>query len=657
MLYRYRSGRLRTVLVVIGVSILLLAGLVTVLWALLLRPSTPSAVAAEVRKNAEQLDRLERNLATALESLNELRADFGFDKTDLELSSPDDTDLSEHDHGTPAGGDGTAEAVDLLLRLKNAGDRAAFLETETNRPGFLRLLEDRDLTLEPVRSDMYAISTGYGEVLDIAAVDSNVLRVTADDEEIGRYESLEGSDLRRLATHVDRALERHREHVSTVESVLADLAELPAEGVRAGTGTRGAFESHIEVTDSYGRVLAVAMVGTDTIRLGATDLGVSEGIAAIRTKVITADTRSPDDLQRSQALEALESLVRNEELTAQLLNAGLFIGDRLREDSEYLYFDITDGAGRKVGSLAAQLEYGTLWIVDADDVPIASLEALTDGAFETDVIPGDSSIESPTGDLIALIGTHERLADTIIVAHADPEGKAISLLSVPRDLFFQGRKINSVFRAYGADQFLEELSAIIGVRIDRYMAVDMYAFIDVVNILGGIEVYLAEDLVDPTYSVKDKGLWGTLAYERGTHRLSGLEALRVARSRYVSSDFGRAERQHEIINGILARLKTAGVSEISRLAQVLVRFVETNIGLPDLVRMGLTYRRADLSNRYVLSSYNVLYATYTNLYYSNTTLEEVDDDFFVGSWILVPTDNRWDRVRSYVRNALFGGKT
>ena len=657
MLYRYRSGRLRRTLVVIGVSVLLLAGLVTVLWAVLLRPSTPSAVAAEVRKNAEQLDRLERNLATALESLNELRTDLGFDRTALELPSSDETGDSDDAGGAMGAGEGTAEVVDLLLRLKDAGDRAAFLENEAGRAGFLRLVDELGLSLEPVRSDMYALSSDYGVVFEVAAVGPEELRITADDEEIGRYDSLDGGELRRASRDLNRALERHEEHVSTVEVVLQDLDQTPIDDAFVDTAGRGAFESHIEVKDSYGRVLAAAVVGVDTIRVDGSDVGLADGLAVVRRRMVTADTRSPEDLQRAEALEALREFVQNQELTAQFLDAGLIINERLREDSEYLYFDITDRSGRKVGALAAQLEYGTLWIVDADDVPIASLGALSDGDLDTDIIPGDSSIETPAGDLVALVGTHERLADTIVVAHADPEDKTISLLSVPRDLFFQGRKINSVFRAYGAEQFLKELSTIIGVRVDRYLAVDMYAFIDVVNILGGIDVYLAEDLVDPTYSVKDQGLWGTLAYEKGTHHLSGLEALRVARSRYVSSDFGRAERQHEILKGILDRIKTAGVAEVTRLAQVLIRFVETNIGLPDLVRLGLTYRRAELSNRYVLSSYNVLYATYTNLYYSNMTLEEVDDDFFVGSWILVPTENRWDRVQSYVRNALFGGKT
>jgi len=184
----------------------------------------------------------------------------------------------------------------------------------------------------------------------------------------------------------------------------------------------------------------------------------------------------------------------------------------------------------------------------------------------------------------------------------------------------------------------------------------MYAFIDVINILGGIEIELEEDLIDPTYRVKEDGRWSTMYYPKGIHRLKGLEALRIARSRHTSSDLDRAERQQKILTAVKKRIEELGLANIGKLyklIQTLLKYVDTNFTPFELVQFYNEFNntRVDISN--VLSTENVLYQTYSNLYLLNEEQQAImDDSFDKGAWILLPKNQDWNLIRWYIREII-----
>src|SRR5690606_4592319 len=159
-----------------------------------------------------------------------------------------------------------------------------------------------------------------------------------------------------------------------------------------------------------------------------------------------------------------------------------------------------------------------------------------------------ASPKSGDGLTVLVAGKHGSLVDTMMVVRL-ADGK-ISVVSVPRDLHWNGRKINSVYAFYGMEELVRVLSDLSGYQIDHYALIDMYAFIEVVDLIGCLDVTLEKTLIDPTYKTLDNGVWGTLYYPVGTHHLCGKQALRVARSRHTSSDFSRAERQHLILESL-----------------------------------------------------------------------------------------------------------
>jgi LCP family protein required for cell wall assembly len=306
--------------------------------------------------------------------------------------------------------------------------------------------------------------------------------------------------------------------------------------------------------------------------------------------------------------------------------------------------------------------------MDGDDIPVRSLKTFT-GSHEltfnyqleemnSENIAADTFVPSQGSETFLLIGSHEHNADTMILLHCDSENSQIKMLSIPRDLYFNGRKINSIYRQYGPQRLTSELSDLTGLSITKYIAIDMYAFIDVVNILGGIDVSLDEALVDPTYKVMENGRWSTLYYSAGTHHLDGIAALRIARSRHTSSDFERAVRQQKVIaalKDIAGNMSITDMNTIYDLIRTTGKYVQSNLSSADMVKYFLSYKDYKITGQHVMNTDNILYASYTNLF--RLTAEEQataleDASFYKGGWIVLPKENDWSIIKAYIRSVL-----
>lgn len=428
--------------------------------------------------------------------------------------------------------------------------------------------------------------------------------------------------------------------------------------------TAAAEEKGVELTAGKGPELYRLTAG-DGILLGRLSQDPAEGglswngkpcdspaaaAALIRSRLDGYDPRTPGERRVDRALEILETLRRDRGFISYLDGKGWRAEDRGREDEDYHYLDLINAGGERVGALAVLKKLGGVYLVDEDDVVIASLDTIT----------AESSVDSP-GPLelpeemeavenlysneesftMLLAGAHERNTDTLIVVHADKASGEYRMISLPRDLYYKGRKINSIYKSFGGEQLKKELSAILGLAIDKYAVIDMYAFIDAVNILGGIDVTLQHDLVDPSYKVKDNGRWSTLYYEAGTHHLDGIEALRVARSRHTTSDFGRAERQQLIIQSLKERVADMGVSDagtLYKLATSLTSYVDTDLAPVEAAALFMSFGNTAPAGNYVINTFNVLYHTYSAY----------------GEWILLPADDDWNVIKWYVRQILAG---
>lgn len=163
---------------------------------------------------------------------------------------------------------------------------------------------------------------------------------------------------------------------------------------------------------------------------------------------------------------------------------------------------------------------------------------------------------------------------------------------------------------YGMPELAKAISKITGYELDKYVLIDMYAFIDVVDLIGGVDLTLDKAVVDPTYRTMDNGVEGTLNYPAGSYHLGGKEALRLARTRHTSSDFARAERQQLIIEAIQKKVKSLGLSDVGTvyaLAKAVLLKVETDVSFDEALAYYFKYQDYQIVSNAVMSSGNILY--------------------------------------------------
>jgi LCP family protein required for cell wall assembly len=169
---------------------------------------------------------------------------------------------------------------------------------------------------------------------------------------------------------------------------------------------------------------------------------------------------------------------------------------------------------------------------------------------------------------VLLLGVDQRggeptRSDTIILANLDFERNEARVLSVPRDLYveipygFLWHKINAAY-AIGENP---ERAALVGggsglmtatLRynfgidvIDEVAVVNFEGFVEGVDALGGIDLIVPRRLVDSRYPDGMRTI--TVVFEPGQQHMNGARALRYARIRHADSDFGRIQRQQEVI--------------------------------------------------------------------------------------------------------------
>src|SRR5690606_14425982 len=112
-----------------------------------------------------------------------------------------------------------------------------------------------------------------------------------------------------------------------------------------------------------------------------------------------------------------------------------------------------------------------------------------------------------------------------------------------------------------------------GARIDHYAAVNMRTFVNIVNAVGGIDVYLPE----PVDGRTAEDLSSRLVFPAGQLHLMGDRALTLARIR-IEGGFARAENQNRVLCALRDQLASPEVIEdIPALIQSFQDNVQTDL--------------------------------------------------------------------------------
>lgn len=197
---------------------------------------------------------------------------------------------------------------------------------------------------------------------------------------------------------------------------------------------------------------------------------------------------------------------------------------------------------------------------------------------------------------IMLIGSDARAdsdemgarSDSNILVRVDPVNWVVTMVSIPRDtmITYNGStmKFNTAYSYGGAAGTIEAASALCGVSISHFAEVDFDGVIDLVDTLGGVEVYVSQPIDDPQAG------WVTIE-EAGLQTLDGPHALVFARSRhyYMDGDFSRSANQRALIEAIVKKIFTKPVGELPGLVQQLSKCVSTDMDVNALYSLAMQY--------------------------------------------------------------------
>lgn len=200
-------------------------------------------------------------------------------------------------------------------------------------------------------------------------------------------------------------------------------------------------------------------------------------------------------------------------------------------------------------------------------------------------------------------------SDTIIIASVNNDTKDVKLVSVYRDTLlnmgFSDKetysKANAAY-AYGeAEQAITMLNTNLDLNITDYATVNFSALATIIDDLGGLDMDMsyAEIVHMNNYCVEtseetDKDYTPIELPERPDdieaiqyhYHLNGVQATSYCRIRYTASlDMGRTERQRRVIQMIVSKAKSAGLSTIFKIMDDVFPMVTTSMDKTEILQM------------------------------------------------------------------------
>ena len=195
-------------------------------------------------------------------------------------------------------------------------------------------------------------------------------------------------------------------------------------------------------------------------------------------------------------------------------------------------------------------------------------------------------------------GVNDGMTDMIMWLHFDNENQSVSMLQIPRNIMVTtdrsvsgNYQINAVAKTQGSSGYnnIDALAQLLydqfKLECDGYVSVRLEALSELIDILGGIDVNVPEEI---DYRKVEGG--GNSYLPAGYQRLTGAQAEFFLRARktYGTSDLKRLEVQRYFYSALFARLRSMTVVDIARMLPFMLSYVETDLSVSELVSVAVS---------------------------------------------------------------------
>jgi len=189
------------------------------------------------------------------------------------------------------------------------------------------------------------------------------------------------------------------------------------------------------------------------------------------------------------------------------------------------------------------------------------------------------------------------LSDSMIVATINKNDDTIRLTSFMRDMFiedipgFKPNRINTVYNNGGMKLLNQVFKENFGIELHGFAAVDYNILVEVVDALGGIELYINEEEAEflKTSNYIEPEEHRTLI-PGATQQLNGYQVAGFCRLRYVnrggeSNDFARTRRQRDVLIAIYEKFRDSDITTLLGLLEKVLPLVKTDLDKGEMVSM------------------------------------------------------------------------
>ncbi|MDQ6882616.1 MAG: LCP family protein [Candidatus Dormibacteraeota bacterium] len=221
-------------------------------------------------------------------------------------------------------------------------------------------------------------------------------------------------------------------------------------------------------------------------------------------------------------------------------------------------------------------------VPNAPGVKTTATPALAAGAPFTVLLLGSDDDSKFSADHV--------LTQSMILVRVNPASKQVTMLSIPRDLWVPlstgGRgKIDGAYSYGRASAAIATVQRNFGVHIDDYAWIGLKGLIRLIDQLGGVDVYVSNPVLDDFYP-NDIDVTYIYGYTRvavlpGAQHLDGSHALQWVRSRHddANGDFGRSQRQQQVLVAIRAKAATLNAANLPDIVNAMAGEFKTSMSL------------------------------------------------------------------------------
>lgn len=194
-------------------------------------------------------------------------------------------------------------------------------------------------------------------------------------------------------------------------------------------------------------------------------------------------------------------------------------------------------------------------------------------------------------------------SDSMILLSINKKSNRVILTSIMRDIYAYvpgsgNTRINAAYAIGGPDLLLETLKQNFKVNVDKYVTINFFTFIDIIDSLGGVTISVTDDelpvlnrYINEINKLKNYPLDSGLLLAAGENlQLTGKQALGYARIRYIgNADFQRTERQRSVLLQLKSKLASQNVFALNSMLNKILPDVTTNLSKGELYSLILSF--------------------------------------------------------------------